>query len=116
MPTPSTLEFSDGNSEDRRIAVTTDQTGSGGSPSIARSPGKHATVCAKIRRVDKERFSEVGERRFSAFEPPVRLCAENEAMCSRRRPDPATSIRVFERREKVLSVQRLCGHALEHDM
>jgi hypothetical protein len=37
-------------------------------------------------------------------------------MCSRWRPDTATSIRVFERRKKVLSLQRLRGHALEHDM
>ena len=116
MPIPCTPEFRDGNSEDRRIAVTADQIGSRGSPSIARCPGEHSTVGGKIGRVDKKRFSEVGQRRFSAFQPPVRLRAENEAMCSRWRSDPATSIRVFERRKKVLSLQRLRGHALKHDM
>ena len=74
-----------------------DQIGSRGSPPIVRGPGEHTTVGAKIGRIDKKRFSEVGQRRFSASKPPVRLCAENEAMRGRWRSDTATSIRVFER-------------------
>ncbi len=98
---PRTPELREGSSEDRRIAVTADQIGSCGSPLIARSPVKHSTVGAQIRRVDKERFSEVGQCRFSEFKSPVRLRAENEAMCSGWWSDAATSIRVFERRKKV---------------
>jgi hypothetical protein len=95
---PCTPEFRYRSAEDRRIVLTAYQVGSRGSPSIIRSPGKHSTVGAKIGRVDEDRFSEVGQRRFSAFKPPVRLRAEDEAMRSRWWSDTATSIRVFERR------------------
>jgi hypothetical protein len=113
VPISCTPEFRYRSSEDRRIALTAYQIGSRGAPSIVRSPGKHSTVGAKIGRVDEEGFSEVGQRRFSAFKPPVRLRAENEAMRGRWWSDTTTSIRVFERRKKVLSRQRLCGQSLE---
>jgi hypothetical protein len=116
MPIPSAPEFRDGSSEGGGIAVTGYQVGSRGSPPIVRSPGKHATVGTKIGRIHKKRFSEVGERRFSASKPPGRLRAENEAMRGRRRSNAAASIRVFERRVKILSGQRLRCQALERDM
>jgi hypothetical protein len=105
-----------GSPEDRRIAVPADQIGGRGSPPIVRGPGEHTAVGAKIGRIDTERFSEVRQRRFFAFEPPARLRAENEAMRSRWWSDTATSIRVFECCREVLSRQCLCGQAFERDM
>jgi hypothetical protein len=112
----STPKFRDGSSEDGRIAVTAYQISSCGSSPIVRSPSKHSTVGPNIGRVDKKRFSEIRQRRFSASKPPCRLCAENEAMGGRWRSDAAASIRIFERCDMVLSGQRLRGQALKREM
>jgi hypothetical protein len=116
MPPSSTPKFRDGSSEDAGIAVTAYQIGSRGSPPIVRSPSEHSTVGADIGRVDKKRFSEIGQRRFFASKPRCRLRAENEAMGGRWRSDAAASVRIFERCDIVLSGQRLRCQALKCEM
>jgi hypothetical protein len=116
VPIPSTPEFGDGSAQDGRMAVTAYQIGSCDPPPVVRSPGKHSTVGADIRRVDKQRFGKVGERRFCASKLPIRLRTEHEAMRGRRWFDTTASIRIFERCDKVLSGQRLRRQTLERDM
>ncbi|WP_456632997.1 hypothetical protein [Bradyrhizobium sp. USDA 10063] len=116
MPIPGTPELRDGSSQDGRIVVTAYQIGGRDPPAIIRGPGEHSTVGTDIGRVDKKRFGEVGERRFSASKLPVRLRAENEAMSGRWRFNTAASIRVFECRYKILGGQRLRRQALKRDM
>jgi hypothetical protein len=116
VPIPSTPELRDGSAQDSRMAVTAYQIGSRDPLPVVRGPGEHSAVGADIGRVDKKRFGEVGERGFCASKLPVRLRAQHEAMGGRRRLDPAASIRIFERRDKVLSSQRLRRQALERDV
>jgi len=111
-----TPEFLDGGAQDHRIAVTADQVGCRVSPRFACPPAQHAAVGIEIAGIDNKRFGEIGQRRVLSLQIPVRFGAEHKAMRGRRRSDAATPVRVFERRRKVPSRQRLRGQTFERDM